>query len=49
MTIKESKTRLIVVLEKDLLEKIKEQAKNEKRSMSNMAAIILEKHFEENQ
>lgn len=49
MTIKQNKSRLVVVLEKTLLQKIKNLAEEEKRSMSNMAAIILEKYFEENQ
>lgn len=46
MTIKEDKARLIIVIEKTLLAKIKEKAEKEKRSMSNMAAFILEKYFE---
>lgn len=49
MTIKDTKQRFVIVIEKETLEKIKELAKKEKRSTSNMATIILEKYIEENQ
>lgn len=48
MAIKQNKSRLVIVLENTLLQKIKKLAEQEKRSMSNMAAIILDKYFEEN-
>ena len=43
---KEDKQRFVIVIEKDLLDRLKQEANKENRSTSNMAAFILEKYFE---
>ncbi len=45
---KEDKQRFVIVIEKMLLDKLKEQAQKENRSTSNMAVTIIRNYFEEN-
>jgi metal-responsive CopG/Arc/MetJ family transcriptional regulator len=47
MPISEQNTRIMVTLSKELAAKLKEQADREKRSVSNMASIIIEEYYEE--
>lgn len=46
---KEDKQRFVIVIEKNLLDKVKALAAKENRSTSNMAVTIIRKYFEENQ
>ena len=41
MTIKEDKHRFVVIIEKDVFEKFKELAQQEKRSASNLAVKLI--------
>ncbi len=47
MVIPDNKTRIAIILTKDLKDKIQEKAKEENRSMSNYIVTILQKHIEE--
>ncbi len=43
---KEDKQRFVIVIEKDLLDRLKQEANKENRSTSNMAVTIIRKYFE---
>lgn len=45
--IAENKTKTTIVIEKDLREKLKEQAVKEHRSFNNLIVSILKDYFEE--
>jgi len=47
MPISEHNTRIMVMLSKKIAAKVKDQADREKRSVSSMAAIIIEEYYRE--
>lgn len=46
MAIPDDKTRIAIILTKDLKDKIQERAKKENRSMSNYIVTVLKRHVE---
>lgn len=47
MTIKENKHRFVVIIEKDIFEKFKDLAQEEKRSASNLAAKLISDYIKD--
>lgn len=47
MAISDNKKRIMVTVDKDVEEKLKQYADEEKRNLSNYIAVLLDKHIEE--
>lgn len=49
MTIKDDKHRFVVIIEKEIFEKFKKFAENEKRSASNLASKLITDYVTKNE